>query len=41
VARHRQGAHNGKFDMVLLEDRGVRPRQGLRTALAAYILGET
>jgi DNA polymerase-1 len=35
-------AHNGKFDMVLLEDRGVHVRGfSFDTALAAYILGET
>ncbi len=35
-------AHNGKFDVVLLEDRGVTVRGfAFDTALAAYILGET
>jgi DNA polymerase-1 len=35
-------AHNGKFDIVLLEDRGVHVRGfAFDTALAAYILGET
>ncbi len=35
-------AHNGKFDMVLLEDKGVHVRgHTFDTALAAYILGET
>ncbi|HXH22848.1 MAG TPA: DNA polymerase I [Dehalococcoidia bacterium] len=35
-------AHNGKFDLVLLADRGVPTRSyAFDTALAAYILGET
>jgi DNA polymerase I len=35
-------SHNGKFDLVLLTDRGLRVKNyAFDTALAAYILGET